>query len=227
MTTRSAAPGPYKHRPTAATLDIRRSTPCYSGRRAGRTERWPSMSATTALASVMAAWLAIGVMTGIAMSRRGHDGFTWLLLGATLGPLVVPLALSTWRRTGPTVGPAARAWPPEPRRRPPHGRRTPRVAAAWLLGWIDRIHRARVRLVAERYRSLAVVSEPAPGAAATPGAKRSSSARGCASAMSVYRAVATFPPVGLNGRRAAQVRRPGGRICLASASRPGGGREER
>lgn len=41
------------------------------------------------------------------------------------------------------------------------------------------------------------------------------------------RAVATFPPAGLNGRRAAQVRRSGGRICLASASRPGGGREER
>jgi hypothetical protein len=46
-------------------------------------------------------------------------------------------------------------------------------------------------------------------------------------AMSVNRAAATFPPAGLNGRRAAQVRRPGGRICLASASRPGGGREER
>ena len=60
------------------------------------------MSATTALAIVMVAWLACGVVTGTAMGRRGHDAFTWLLLGATLGPLVVPLALSTHRRTGPT-----------------------------------------------------------------------------------------------------------------------------
>ena len=94
------------------------------------------MSATTSLAIVMVAWLAIGVATGIAMGRRGHDGFTWLLLGATLGPLVVPLALSTWRRTGPTTGAAARVWPPEPGR---HGRRTPGVAAAWLLRWIAQI----------------------------------------------------------------------------------------
>jgi hypothetical protein len=69
------------------------------------------MSATTALALVMAAWLAIGVVSGITMGRRGHDGFTWMLLGATLGPLVIPLALSTQRRTGPTTPPAARGQP--------------------------------------------------------------------------------------------------------------------
>jgi hypothetical protein len=64
------------------------------------------MSATTALAVVMAAWLAIGVVTAIAMDRRGHDAFTWMLLGAILGPLVVPLALSAQRRTGATTRPA-------------------------------------------------------------------------------------------------------------------------
>jgi hypothetical protein len=185
------------------------------------------MSATAALALAMAAWLAIGVVTGRAMGRRGHDGFTWLVLGATLGPLVVPLALSTWRRTGPTTGAAAPTRPPQPGRHPPGGRRTPRVAAAWLLGWIARIHSARVRLIAARYRSLAVVSDPTTPSATSPGAKPSSRARGCASAMGVYRAAATFPPAGLNGRRAARVRRPGGRICLASGSRRGGGREER
>ncbi len=183
------------------------------------------MSATAALALVMAAWLVIGVVTGRAMGRRGHDGFTWLLLGATLGPLAVPLALSTWRRTGPTTGVTAQAWPPEPGRHPP--RRTPRVAAAWLLRWIAQIHSARVSLIAARYRSLAVLEDPASRSATYPDAQRSSSARGCASAMRVYRAVATFPLVGLNGRRAAQVRRPGGRICLAAASKRGGGREER
>ncbi len=72
------------------------------------------MSATTALAIVMVAWLAVGVVTGIAMGRRGHDAFTWLLLGATLGPLVVPLALSTHRRTGPTPHPVAGGQPQEP-----------------------------------------------------------------------------------------------------------------
>lgn len=185
------------------------------------------MSATAALAFVMATWLAIGTVTGKAMSRRGHDGFTWLVLGAILGPLVVPLALSTQRRTDPTTGAAAQAWPPETGRRPPHGRRTPGVAAAWLLRWVDRIHSARVSLIAARYRSLAVVPEPASGSATHPGAKRGSYGRSCASALRVYRAAATFPPAGLNGRRAAQARRPGGRICLASASRPGGGRDER
>ena len=74
------------------------------------------MSATTALAIVMVAWLAIGVVTGTAMGRRGHDGFTWLLLGATLGPLVVPLALSTHRRTRPTPHPLVRG---RPRKSPP------------------------------------------------------------------------------------------------------------
>jgi hypothetical protein len=184
------------------------------------------MSATTALALVMAAWVAIGVVTGRAMSRRGHDGFTWLVLGASLGPLVVPLALSTWRHTGPTTG-AAAGTRREPGRRPPDGRPSPRVAAAWLLRWIAQIQSARVSLIAARYRSLAVVADPASRSAAYRGARRSSSARGCASAMRVYRAVATFPPAGLNGRRAAQLRRPGGRICLATASERGGGREER
>ncbi len=184
------------------------------------------MSATAALAFVMATWVAIGVVTGRAMSRRGHDGFTWLVLGASLGPLVVPLALSTWRHPGPTSG-AAAGTRREPGRRPPHGRPSPRVAAAWLLRWIDQIHSARVSLIAARYRNLALVADPGSRSAAYPGAKRSSSGRGCASAMRVYRAVAAFPPVGLNGRRAAQVRRLDGRICLAAAFKRGGGREER
>jgi hypothetical protein len=184
------------------------------------------MSATRALALVMLAWLAIGVMTGVAMGRRGHDRFTWTVLGATLGPLVVPLAMSTQRRTGPTVGPAGRAWPPESSRDPGHGRRSPRVAAAWLLRWIDRIHSARVSLVAERYRSLAMDSDRGPRSTPNPSSMWRFSGRSCPSAMEVYRAVATFPPADLNGRRAAQVRRPGGGICLTGARRQGGGREE-
>ncbi len=184
------------------------------------------MSATRALALVMLAWLAIGVMTGIAMGRRGHDRFTWTVLGATLGPLAVPLALSTQRRTRLTVGPAAQAWPPESSPDPGYGRRSPRVAAAWLLGWIDRIHSARVSLVAERYRGLAMDSDRGPRSAPNPSSMRRLSGRSCPSAIEIYRAVATFPPADLNGRRAAQVRRPGGGICLAGTRQQGGGREE-
>lgn len=72
------------------------------------------MSATTALAIVMIGWLVIGVVTGLTMGRRGHEGFTWLVLGATLGPLVVPLALSTNRRTGPSRRPVTRRHPQVP-----------------------------------------------------------------------------------------------------------------
>jgi hypothetical protein len=62
----------------------------------------------------MAAWLAIGVMTGLVMRRRGQDWFTWWLLGTVLGPLVIPLAMSS--RAG--AGGGAR----RPVRRPrPHG----------------------------------------------------------------------------------------------------------
>jgi hypothetical protein len=183
------------------------------------------MSATRALALAMLAWLAIGVLTGIAMGRRGHDRFTWTILGATLGPLALPLAVSTQRRTGATVGPPAQAWPPASRRDSGPGR-SPRVAAAWLLGWIDRIHSARVGLVAERYRSLAVMSDRGPRSAPNPSSMWRLAGRSCPSAMEVYRAVTTFPSAGLKGRRAAQVRRPGGGICLAGARRQGGGREE-
>src|SRR5688572_10122278 len=31
------------------------------------------------------------------MGRRGHDGFSWLVLGALLGPLSIVLAVSAWR----------------------------------------------------------------------------------------------------------------------------------
>lgn len=31
------------------------------------------------------------------MGRRGHDWFSWLLVGMALGPLAIPLALNSWR----------------------------------------------------------------------------------------------------------------------------------
>jgi hypothetical protein len=185
------------------------------------------MTATTALALVMAAWLAIGVVSGITMGRRGHDGFTWMLLGATLGPLVVPLALSTQRRTGPSKHPAARSWPQASRRRPRRRRRSPRMAAAWLFRWIAPAGIGRLSLVAVGFRSPSVAADRGYRSAPDPNARWSSSNRTCASAMEGYPTVGTPPPAGLNGRRAAQVRRRTAGSCLTAARRQGGGREER
>lgn len=47
---------------------------------------------------VVAVWLAIGATASIVMGRRGHRPFTWGVLGAALGPLVVPLARADMQR---------------------------------------------------------------------------------------------------------------------------------
>jgi hypothetical protein len=184
------------------------------------------MSATTALAFVMAAWLAIGVVSGITMGRRGHDGFTWMLLGATLGPLVVPLALSTQRCAGPTRPPTAQGWPQESHQRPRRRRRAP-PAAARPPPWISRVGIGWLNLVATRDRSPAVAADRERRPAPDPNARWSSPDRTCASAMEVYPTVGTPLPGDLNGRRAARVRRRGAGICLTATRRQGGGREER
>ena len=56
------------------------------------------MSATTALFALLCAWLVIGIMSCFVMTRRGHDPWSWGVLGALLGPLVIPLALAATRR---------------------------------------------------------------------------------------------------------------------------------
>ena len=56
------------------------------------------MSASTALLAVVAVWLLIGVTAVVVMARRGHQPFTWGVLGAALGPLVIPLAWRDIRR---------------------------------------------------------------------------------------------------------------------------------
>lgn len=58
------------------------------------------MSATSVLLLLLAVWVAIGVVAGLVMGRRGHDPFGWLLLGAVLGPLVLPLAVASERHRG-------------------------------------------------------------------------------------------------------------------------------
>ena len=48
-----------------------------------------------------ATWLAIGVVAAVVMGRLGYASFAWGVLGAVLGPLVVPLAIETVRRQQP------------------------------------------------------------------------------------------------------------------------------
>ncbi len=57
-----------------------------------------SVTATTALLVVIVVWLLIGVVASVVMGRRGHRPFTWGILGAALGPLVVVLAQHDVRR---------------------------------------------------------------------------------------------------------------------------------
>jgi nucleotide-binding universal stress UspA family protein len=61
-------------------------------------EEVTGMSATTALLTLAATWLGVGLLVAFVMGRNGHDPFAWWLLGTILGPLVVPLAVSAERR---------------------------------------------------------------------------------------------------------------------------------
>ena len=54
----------------------------------------------------IAAWLAIGAAAVVAMHRRGHDTFSWAILFVFLGPLALPLAVSSERHP-----PSPPPWP--------------------------------------------------------------------------------------------------------------------
>lgn len=56
------------------------------------------MSTTAALFVVMIVWVIVGLITGLVMGRRGNSWFGWAVIGCVLGPLVIPVALSTARR---------------------------------------------------------------------------------------------------------------------------------
>jgi hypothetical protein len=72
-----------------------------------------TLSATQALACFMGAWLLTGVISGVAMGRRGYERFTWALIGVALGPMVIPLIVSVQRNERSRLRP--------PRVRPPSG----------------------------------------------------------------------------------------------------------
>ena len=48
----------------------------------------------TFMIAVAGLWAAIGLVLSVVMGRRGHSGFSWLLLGAILGPLAFVLAIA-------------------------------------------------------------------------------------------------------------------------------------
>jgi nucleotide-binding universal stress UspA family protein len=60
------------------------------------------MSATAALFAVLFVWLLTGIVCSFVMARHGHDPWSWGVLGALLGPLVVPLALAARTRESAT-----------------------------------------------------------------------------------------------------------------------------
>ncbi len=63
------------------------------------------MTPTGALALFAATWIAIGFGTAYFMVKKGHDIFTWWYMGAVLGPLAIPMAVTKSRQRG-TVEPA-------------------------------------------------------------------------------------------------------------------------
>lgn len=55
------------------------------------------MTTTQVLLIIAALWVLIGVTASLVMGRRGHSAYTWLLLGAVFGPLVVPIGMTAVR----------------------------------------------------------------------------------------------------------------------------------
>jgi nucleotide-binding universal stress UspA family protein len=58
-------------------------------------------TATEFLLLALVVWLAIGLTLALVMGRRGHSGFTWLVLGAVMGPLSFPLAKQAMSKESP------------------------------------------------------------------------------------------------------------------------------
>jgi nucleotide-binding universal stress UspA family protein len=56
------------------------------------------VSTTAALLVLLVIWVSLGLITGLIMGRRGNSWFGWAVIGCVLGPLVIPVALSTARR---------------------------------------------------------------------------------------------------------------------------------
>jgi len=49
--------------------------------------------------AMLVGWLLVGLSLSLLIGRRGYDGFSWLVLGALLGPLAIVLAIETGLRS--------------------------------------------------------------------------------------------------------------------------------
>ena len=56
-----------------------------------------AMSYATLLLGVGLVWVTIGAVLALVMGRRGHDAFSWFVVGGVLGPLGLVLAADAWR----------------------------------------------------------------------------------------------------------------------------------
>jgi nucleotide-binding universal stress UspA family protein len=55
------------------------------------------MSSELLVVTIGVVWVAIGVSLGLFMGRRGHDAFSWFVLGAIFGPFAIVLAVGARR----------------------------------------------------------------------------------------------------------------------------------
>ena len=62
------------------------------------------MSYATVVLVVAVSWISIGLTLSLVMGRRGHDAFSWLLLGTVFGPLGLVFAAEA--RTEERLSPA-------------------------------------------------------------------------------------------------------------------------
>jgi nucleotide-binding universal stress UspA family protein len=53
------------------------------------------MGGSSVLLAALVVWLVIGASLAVALGRRGHDPFGWLVLGMLLGPFAVLLAIES------------------------------------------------------------------------------------------------------------------------------------
>ncbi|HEX5095188.1 MAG TPA: universal stress protein [Acidimicrobiia bacterium] len=56
------------------------------------------MTATTFLLLFFFVWFVVGLATAAVMARRGHDLWTWVMLGLLMGPLVLALVIPAVHR---------------------------------------------------------------------------------------------------------------------------------
>lgn len=68
-----------------------------------------AVSLTTFVIVMAAIWLSVGLTVALVMGRRGHDAFTWLILGTLFGPLGAVFAFEA--RKGERVPPELLAQP--------------------------------------------------------------------------------------------------------------------